>query len=56
MLFKTNTKPRFTLAAQLRRRETWLSFNSTQIESDSVDSLFDNHGFCILFDDQIGNK
>ena len=49
MLFKTNTKPRFTLVAQLRRRETWFTFYSTEIESDSVYNLFDNQGFCILF-------
>ena len=56
LLFKTNRKPRFTLAAQLRRRETWLSFYSTKSESDAVDSLFDNHGICILFAVHIGTK
>ena len=56
MLFKTNTKPRLTVAAQLRRRETWLSLYSSKIEKDAVDSFFDNHGFCILFTVQIGNK
>ena len=56
LLFQTNRKPRFTPAAQLRRRETWLSFYSTKIESYLLDSLFDNHAFCLLFVVQIGNK
>ena len=56
MLFKTNKKPRLTLAAQFRRQETWLSFYCAKFENDAVDSFFDNHEFCILFTVQIGNK
>ena len=56
MLLKTNKKPRLTLAAPFRRRETWLGFYSTKFENDAVDSFFDNHGFCILFVVKIDNK